>query len=82
MGIEVPLDSRGRVLIPEKVREGLGLKPGGRVVLEIEAGAMRLRPKRGRGEDPLFRLMNNPLHVPLKEARKKPNEWKDETWKR
>lgn len=82
MGIELPLDSRGRVLIPGKVREGLGLKPGGRVVLEVEAGAVRLRPKRGRDEDPLVWLMNHPLHVPGHAKHRDPNKWKDEAWKR
>lgn len=38
------VDSRGCLVIPSKLRELLGIKPGTLVILDIESGSLRLRP--------------------------------------
>ena len=44
--VEVTLDDRGRIVIPEAVRDQLGLKPGMMLVVETEEkGGVRLRPQ-------------------------------------
>ncbi len=40
----VTIDRAGRVVIPAPVRERLGLRPGTRLDLSIEDGAVRLAP--------------------------------------
>ncbi len=44
--VEVTLDDRGRIVIPEAVRDQLGLQPGMTLVVETEEkGGVRLRPQ-------------------------------------
>lgn len=38
------VDSRGCLVIPSKLRELLGIKPGTLVILDVEGGSLRLRP--------------------------------------
>jgi AbrB family looped-hinge helix DNA binding protein len=38
------LDRRGRVIIPKKVRDRLGLKPNQRLLLEVRNGEIMLKP--------------------------------------
>ena len=44
--METTLDKFGRVLIPKKLRERLGLKPHDTLVLELENGKLTLLPRR------------------------------------
>jgi len=46
------LDSRGRVAIPKRLREAVGLREGDEVVLSVESGALVIR----RAEDPFAKL--------------------------
>ena len=38
MGIIVRVDERGRIVIPSKIRESLGIRRGARLELEVEGG--------------------------------------------
>lgn len=44
--LHVKLDAAGRLLVPAEVREALGLKPGGNVVLKVENGELRITSPR------------------------------------
>jgi AbrB family looped-hinge helix DNA binding protein len=44
--IHAKLDSAGRLLVPAELRESLGLKPGGSVVLEVQDGVLRIVSQR------------------------------------
>lgn len=43
--MEVTIDSLGRILIPKKIREKLGLDPQTRLELKVDEGGIRLDPK-------------------------------------
>jgi len=45
--MEATVDKFGRVLIPKRVRDDLGLHPGSVLFLEEDADGVRLRPLRG-----------------------------------
>lgn len=40
--IHTKLDAAGRLLVPAEIRDALGFKPGGTVVVRIENGALRV----------------------------------------
>jgi len=48
--MEVTIDALGRILIPKKIRERLGLVPNSKLDLRVEDGAVRLEPKEGKIE--------------------------------
>lgn len=41
----VKLSSRYQILIPKRVREALGLRPGDRLLVDIDGGKVVLRPR-------------------------------------
>mgnify|MGYP001772972961 CR=1 FL=1 len=44
------VDSKGRVLIPKSLREAVGLREGEWVELEVEDGAVKIRPVKSVGD--------------------------------
>lgn len=44
MTTHLDIDAFGRVLIPKKLRESLGVRPGERVEVQLDAGVLHLRP--------------------------------------
>ncbi|EYB67857.1 hypothetical protein DEIPH_ctg032orf0110 [Deinococcus phoenicis] len=44
MMAHLELDRFGRVLLPKKLRDALGLQPGEQLEVEVEAGVLHLRP--------------------------------------
>lgn len=45
MTAHLQMDEQGRVLIPEELREALGLRPGETLDAEVEGGRLVLRPQ-------------------------------------
>lgn len=45
-GDVVALDQKGRVSVPHRLREELGLQPGEKLLVTVEEGELRLRPAR------------------------------------
>jgi len=82
-GMRVAMDKAGRIVLPKRVRDALGLQPGvelelleedGRVVLEPPAVPMRL-VRRGKGvvvvpEKPLPRLRAGQVRAVLESGRR------------
>lgn len=50
MGISTKIDERGRVTIPQEVREALGLKPDEKLVIERSEEGILLRPQMSEKE--------------------------------
>ena len=49
---QVTIGDRGRLVLPSSVRSALGLKPGTRMLLSVEAdGSLRLRPYRAVADE-------------------------------
>ena len=46
MHMAVSMDRAGRVLLPASVRDALGLKPGSRLILDLEDQVITLTPTR------------------------------------
>jgi len=44
MGMVVSIDGAGRIVLPKKVREQLGLRAGSQLELATRGGALELRP--------------------------------------
>lgn len=44
------MDEQGRVLIPQELREALGLRPGETLDAEVEGGRLVLRPQAAEAE--------------------------------
>ncbi len=65
------LTSKGQLTIPKKVREHLGLKPGDRVVFEMEEGGARLRVERRRTLEELKGSLPAKMSYPGKPAERK-----------
>ena len=42
--METTIDNAGRITIPERLRKKLGIKPGSKLRIESDHGAIRLRP--------------------------------------
>jgi AbrB family looped-hinge helix DNA binding protein len=58
--MKTTLDRFGRVLIPKKLREGLGLEQGDALELQLEDGKLTLLPRRS---PPTLRLKGRVLVV-------------------
>lgn len=43
----VTLSTKGQIVIPKRIREALGLRPGAKFVIELEGDRLILRPVRG-----------------------------------
>jgi AbrB family looped-hinge helix DNA binding protein len=48
MGMNVQIDSAGRVVLPKKVRERFRLHGGDSLVLEVKGEAIQLRPQQAK----------------------------------
>jgi AbrB family looped-hinge helix DNA binding protein len=71
--METRLSTKGQIVLPGKIRERLGLKPGDSLEASIEAGRVVLTPRRPRQVE--FEIVTDPLtgipmisskeHVPM-----------------
>ncbi|WP_102125088.1 AbrB/MazE/SpoVT family DNA-binding domain-containing protein [Deinococcus planocerae] len=50
MTAHLQMDEQGRVLIPQELREALGLRPGETLDAEVEGGRLVLRPQAAEAE--------------------------------
>jgi antitoxin PrlF len=65
------LTSKGQLTIPKEVREHLGLRPGDRLVFEVEEGGARLRVERRRTLEELKGSLPAKASYPGKSAERK-----------
>jgi len=62
--MKTTIDSAGRLVIPKKIREGAGLRPGLPLTIRLEAGRIEIEPEPAR-----VRLVRKgPLLVAVAEA--------------
>ncbi len=65
------LTSKGQLTLPKEIREHLGLKPGDRVVFEVEEGGARLRIEKRRALEELKGSLPAKVSYPGKSAERK-----------
>lgn len=53
------LSATGHVMLPEQIRERLGLRPGDALEASVEGGRILLTPQRGHHFD--FKIISDPL---------------------
>lgn len=53
------LSTKGQIIIPKRIREALGLRPGARIIVELEGNKVILRPVRGDIAQRLFGRYSN-----------------------
>ncbi|MBI4362105.1 MAG: hypothetical protein HY558_02935 [Euryarchaeota archaeon] len=80
----VHLDSKGRLLLPRRVRRAAGISPGEEVRVQVpEEGTVLLRrvKKAPLERDPYLEILKKPAHVSREKLRKFDLEaLKDEAW--
>jgi AbrB family looped-hinge helix DNA binding protein len=50
--METKISTKGQVVLPSRLREKLGLRPGDALDVRLEGGAIVLRPRRARRRKP------------------------------
>jgi AbrB family looped-hinge helix DNA binding protein len=52
--METKISTKGQVVLPNPLREKLGLRPGDALDVKLEGDAIVLRPRRGRRRKPVI----------------------------
>lgn len=76
------VDERGRVTIPAAIRDQLGINGEGEVLVDVaEGGAVELLVRGGIEDDPLWKILEEPLEVNPEIIRKTDVEkMREEVW--